>query len=841
MTPERYQHTKWIFAEACSRSAAERGAYLDRACAGDSELRAEVDGLLAHDEKSLPLEGGISAAALLGAGPLDAGVTDAASSEPASAAVREQIPHRIGPYRIIRKIGQGGMGAVFEAEQDNPRRTIALKVIRAGIASEQILHRFKLEAHALGRLQHPGIAQVHEAGIAEIQTAAGLVIEQPFFSMEFIRGQALSEFARRQNLTTRQRLELLAKICDAVQHAHQHGVIHRDLKPGNILVDEAGQPKILDFGVARITDADTQMTTLRTAAGQLIGTIAYMSPEQVAGTRNDLDERSDVYALGVVMYELLAGRLPCDLSSKTIPEAARTIAEEDPLPLSAIKRAFRGDLSTIVAKALEKDRERRYQSAADLAGDIRRFLSDQPILAHPVTTFYQLRKFARRNPALVGGVLVAFGALLIGIAGTTSQAIRATRARNRSLRAERVAQQSRAEAEAQRAEAQRQEAIAQAVNDFLTDDLLAAANPEKEPDRNVTVREILDRAAAAIGDRFEQQPLVEAAVRATLGDAYHALGEDQLAEAHAARALALRKQALGDEDTLTLGSMYRLATIYSSLARYDEAEQLLVQALALGRGRLGDDNPATLATMNNLGLLYGRQGRDAEEEALLLETLGIARRSIGPNTSAAVVAMGNLADLYARHKRFGEAEPLYLEALDICRGEWGEEFPATLAQMSNLSNMYARQGRFAEAEPLCVKTLAIRRRVLGQDHPRTLASLNSLAVLYKRQGRYAEAEPLLLQALEAKRRELGDEHPNTLVSLNNLGGLYVAQGRYAEAEEVVVKLLETRRRVLGEQHPQTLSTIRNLAEIYDALGRTEEAAQLRATLQAPGDQPGADD
>jgi eukaryotic-like serine/threonine-protein kinase len=841
MTPECYQQIKQIFAAACSLPAPERQTYLDQACAGDPALRAEVDGLLAHDEKSLPLEGGISAAALLGAALGDTGATSAASSGSDATGAREQIPARIGPYRILSKIGEGGMGAVFEAEQDNPRRIIALKVIRSGIASEQVLQRFKLEAHVLGRLQHPGIAQIHEAGTAEVQTTDGLIIEQPFFSMELIRGQRLSEFVRRQHLGTRQRLELLAKVCDAVHHAHQHGVIHRDLKPGNILVDASGQPKILDFGVARVTDADVQVTTLHTAADQLIGTLAYMSPEQVAGRRDGLDGRSDVYALGVLMYELLAGHLPCDLAGKTIPEAARTIAEEDPLPLSALNRAFRGDLSTIVAKALEKDKDRRYQSAADLAGDIRRYLSDQPILAHPVTTLYQLRKFARRNPALVGGVLVAFAALLIGIVGTTSQAISATRARNRALEAERAAQQSRAEAEAQRAEAQRQAAIAQAVNDFLTDDLLAAASPEKEPERNITVRAILDRAAAAIGGRFDEQPLVEAAVRATLGDAYHALGEDQLAEPHAARALDLRTKTLDEEDPLTLGSMYRLATIYSSLARYNEAEPLLVKVLAIRRRHLGDENPATLATMNNLGLLYGRQGRDDDAEALLVQSLASARRSLGADSSAAVVAMGNLADLYTRHKRFSEAEPLYMEALEICRNERGEEFPVTLAQMSNLANLYARQGRFAEAEPLCVKTLEIRRRVLGEDHPRTLASLNSLAVLYKRQGRYAEAEPLLLQALEAKRRELGDEHPNTLVSLNNLGGLYVAQGRYAEAEELVVKLLETRRRVLGEQHPQTISTLRNLIEIYTALGRTEEAEQLRATLPAKAARPAPDD
>jgi non-specific serine/threonine protein kinase/serine/threonine-protein kinase len=313
----------------------------------------------------------------------------------------------MGRYRIVRLIGDGGMGAVYEAEQESPRRTVALKVIKPEFTSLELLRRFEQEAQALGRLQHPGIAQIYEAGAAD--TGHG---PQPYFAMEFIHGQSLREYADRHNLSARDRLGLLARVCDAVHHAHQRGLIHRDLKPDNILVDETGQPKVLDFGVARVTDGDMQ-ATLYTGIGHLVGTLEYMSPEQVLGDPLALDTRSDVYALGVILYELLADRMPYTIG-KSVLEAARTIRETDPARLSSFNRSYRGDIETIVAKALEKDKTRRYSSAAELAADIRRYLNDEPIVARPPSASYQLQKFARRNKALVTGaivvLLVAYGA-----------------------------------------------------------------------------------------------------------------------------------------------------------------------------------------------------------------------------------------------------------------------------------------------------------------------------------------------------------------------------------------------------------------------------------------------
>jgi len=351
-------------------------------------------------------------------------------------------PASIGRYRIIRLLGEGGMGAVYEAEQDQPRRRVALKMIRSGWASPEMLCRFELEFQVLGRLHHPGIAQIYDAGAIEAGFGA-----QPFFAMEMIHGKTLIEYANHKRLTLSERLALMVRICEAVEHAHQRGIIHRDLKPGNILVDETGQPKILDFGLARLTESDVQATR-QTDMGQILGTLPYMSPEQVLADPLALDTRSDVYALGVILYELLAGKLPYQLSPH-LHEAVQTIQRVDPLPLSSLNRACRGDVETITAKALEKDKTRRYGSAAELAGDLRRHLEDRPIAAKPASTAYQVQKFARRNKALVAGVAAVLVTLLAGAVVSTMEAVRARKAEKVAVDQKNFAEKSRADAEKQ--------------------------------------------------------------------------------------------------------------------------------------------------------------------------------------------------------------------------------------------------------------------------------------------------------------------------------------------------------------------------------------------------------
>jgi WD40 repeat protein len=415
------QRVEELFHQSVDLAPEQRAAFLDEQCAGDAELRTAVEELVALDSK-------VREGELLLHSPLETMRQNLAAVPPLP------LPPTISRYRLVRVLGEGAMGTVYEAEQDNPRRTVALKVLRPALASADLLKRFAQEVQILGRLHHPGIAQVYDAGVAEWG--------QPYFAMELIAGVRLDEYAHQHSLDVRGRLELITRVCDAVQHAHEKGVIHRDLKPGNILVEESGQPKVLDFGVARATDAELATTNAQTETGQLLGTLGYMSPEQVEANPATIDRRCDVYALGVILYELLAHRLPYSLMHLPLPEAARMICEQEPTRLGAIDTRLRGDVETIVAKALEKDRARRYASAGDLASDVRRYLNNEPIHARPASALYQLGKFARRQKALVGGVL---GVIVALVAGAVVSVLYAVRAEHNAREARQNEQKARAQ------------------------------------------------------------------------------------------------------------------------------------------------------------------------------------------------------------------------------------------------------------------------------------------------------------------------------------------------------------------------------------------------------------
>ena len=781
MTPERRQQVQAICDAVIDCAPEERSARLEALCAGDDQLKRDVAAMTAD-------------ATRLGA-----------RSE---GSVPGWMPETIGSYRILRLVGEGGMGVVYEAQQSQPQRTVALKVIKPGLASPEILRRFRLESQALGRLQHPGIAQIYEAGTADSGFGP-----QSYFAMEFICGETLREHAESRHLNARARLDIVARICDGVEHAHQRGLIHRDLKPGNILVDAAGHPKILDFGVAHLTDKDAHATQ-QTALGQLVGTLAYMSPEQVLADPLELDTRCDVYALGVILYELLAGQLPYTISGN-LHEATQTILEVDPPRLGSISRFYRGDVETIVAKALDKDKTRRYGSAAALADDIRRYLADQPVLARPTTASYQVRKFARRHKALVGALIAVFAVLMAGVAASTWQAMRANSERDRAVR-----EKERADTEAD---------TAKAVIDFLKNDLLvqaapaAQSRPDVKPDPDLKVRTALDRAAARIEGKFSRQPAVEASIRQTLGETYRELGLYPEAERELTRAVEMRTRVLGAEHPDSLRSLSVLGTLYRFQGKIADAESVLTRLLDVHRRVYGDSHKETLDLTNELALLYIEQGKFAQAEPFAKAALEGGLRIEGSDSAAAASLINNLGLVYWNQGKYDKAEELYTKALDIRHRVQGEEHPETMITLNNLAVLYSSQGKYASAGQFHTRLLEVRRRVLGPEHPDVLFSMHSLADTYLREGKYSEGEALNEKLQEMQRRVLGETHPLSLLTLYQRGIFYRVRENYQQSDAIYTRVLQIRRRVMGDKHPETVRAMIGLAINAMMQGRYEEA------------------
>ncbi len=733
---------------------------------------------------------------------------------------------RIGPYLLRRQIGEGGMGLVWEADQQEPiRRRVALKMVKRGMDTAEFIARFSSERQALAMMNHPAIARVLDAGATEEG--------RPYFVMEYVEGVPLNVYCDQERLSIRRRLELFVHVCEGVQHAHQKAIIHRDLKPSNVLVTEVdGQPlpKIIDFGVAKALDRSQFDDTLSTGAGQLIGTPEYMSPEQTGLTGEGLDTRTDVYALGVLLYELLVGQRPFrreDLAAMSFLEVLQVIREvEPPRPSTrattisrhtpevladlarsrdcepaGLVRRLRGDLDWIVMKALEKDRERRYDSASALAEDVRRHLEDQPVSAGPPSKRYRVRKFVRRHRTgvLAGGVALA--AILLGIAGTTTGMIRAVNAERRA-----------------RLEA----ATAQQVSSFLVG-LFQVSDPDQARGSTITAREILDAGSERIGTELAGQPLTQARLLGTMGTVYRKLGLLEAAEPQLQRALELRRGQPGVPASDLAASLGELADLYLDQARYADAEQALREAMPLVDEADREGRLQLAGSLTDLGSVYRRQGRYDEADPLYRQALDIRLSELGPRSPVVADSYNSLAILGWNRGRFDEAERLYLQALAIWEGAYGEDHADVAKGLNNLALLYHHQKRHREAQRMYERAIGIYERILGPEHPRLATAVNNLGLVMHEQGDLDAAEPRYLRALEIREKVLGAAHPDVAQTLNNLGNLRRDQKRWGEARADYERALAIRRAALGESHSDVGWTLRDMGRMLREQGLPAEA------------------
>ena len=779
--PGRWRRIKEIFSHALRLEALERAEYLQRVCGGDASLRREVEELLrSHGESNAFLE-----------------LPESAAPE-GGAFLTNLVGVRIGHCRLVEVISSGGMGTVYKAVQEDLDRSVAVKVMRPSLFSPQSIRRFEFEARVLGRLTHAHIAQIVETGTFQHDG-----MELPYFVMEYVEGaRFLTEYARKEGLTIRERLELFLQVCDGVQHGHRKGVIHRDLKPANLLVDREGQVKIIDFGVARATDADLALTTCRTEVGQLLGTLQYMSPEQCLADPGELDTRSDVYALGVVLYELLCDTLPYDVGKAPVFEATRIIREQEPRRPSTINGALRGDLETILLKTLSKDRERRYSTVGALREDLRRYLEGDVILARPTGPVTRMLLRIRKNPVISGAAGVVF--LLTAAFAGYILFVSYPRLKEESENTKRI-------------------------NQFL-EDALSSSDPYSR-DGKADVVDILDQASRRIDTEFPRKPAIEASLRMTLGVTYLNHGRYESAREQFEKSLAIRRRLFGEEGEETVTVENWLGAALRSMGELEAAETLLERSFEKGLRCFGKEHSVTIQAMTYLALVYQNQGRLEEAEPLLQRVLELDLRILGKEHRYTLMAMNNLALVLQEKGVLDEAERLDREVIRIQAGLFGEDHPQVLDTMNNLALVLQQQGKKEEAEALFRKALAGQERILGREHPHTLNPLHNLGILMAQEGKFQEAESVYREVVEIRTRVLGPEHPDTLLAMDNLASVLRKQGEFEESLALSRKALETEIRVLGREHPNTLRSMYNLAVGLKKAGRLEEAERLyRETL-----------
>ena len=809
MNPDSYQRVREIYHAACGLSTGQRGKLVRRLCGRDAALLGEVQSLLRHHEDQVDS---------LRESPWNIrNQLLANSADGLNQAVKEDwlkmIPESIGNYRILRLIGEGGMGIVFEAEQENPNRRVAVKILRLGFGTEKLFRRFQHEAEMLGRLRHVGIAHIYEAGIH--QQASGAPI--PFLAMELIDGLPLPEYARQRGLGVRERLGLLAAVCDAIEHAHQNGVIHRDLKPANVLVDAAGQPKVLDFGIARATDADVRMTTMQTVPGQLIGTIPYMSPEQASGDPAALDTRSDVYSLGVILYELLTGHLPYDFLNRSVADAVRLIHDTEPTRISSRDSAFRGDIDTLLAKALEKDKTRRYHSAAELGSDIRRYLAHQPLVARPASSMYLLRKFARRNRFLVSAAAICLILLIAGTTGTTIGLISATKA-NRQL-ADAVVEVATQRDRARESEikANTELARSQLVVRFMRS-MLRSVHPSVARDLDTALlRQILENAVEKLDSgEVAGEPAVEAEMRSTIADTYMGIGDNVAALRVIEPAIRLAHAAPSSEAVSFRIARIFYATTLVVWGRDAEARAEFEQCMAIQDSGFAPEDETAAVLCSNYGGLLGTLGEAERAMDLHRRALEIRRRVHGDAQENTAASMGNIAGCLKDLKRYHESLAMMQDVLTVYReADPPRWLHLTIAQ-NNTADLLLLMNRPAEAETLTRDALEICARIYQPDHQQIGILHHTLGRALRAQSRHQEAIRHFTNAAQILTSAFDEHHVFVAIARMDLGTELTAIGHYADAERELLTAYG-RFRVLGAQsNDEAAECARSIANLYGA-------------------------
>jgi len=787
--------------------------------------------------------------------------------EAASASIdqlTEKAGLRIGRYKLLRVLGEGGMGIVHLAEQSGTiRRRVALKIVKLGMDSKRVIARFEAERQALALLDHLNIAHVYDAGTTE----AG----RPYFVMEYVRGLPITEYCDHHKLSINERLRLFQHICQAIHHAHQKGIIHRDIKPSNILVftqDDKAVPKVIDFGIAKAISQPLTERTLLTEENQLLGTPEYMSPEQVDMAGEDIDTRSDIYSLGVLLYMLLTGVLPFDsdalrtggiehirqiireIAPKTpstrltrLGEEAGKVAENRRTEVATLAKCLHRELEWIPLMAMRKERSERYRSACELSDDIENYLKGAPLMAGPPTAGYRLRKFLRRHKALVGGIAAV---LVVSVIGTVV-----------SLKFAIGQASTRAESEA--------------VAAFLSRDVLKAVRVLKGPD--ATIGDLLNVVSQKLEGKFEDQPVVEADIRWEVGMAYRGFFDYGAAITHLARSYELRRDRFGEREEPTKYTKNYLAMTYNLAGQYSEAERLFDELI-------DDTDPGNVRELPgyrcNLAGAYLHQGRYEKAKQIYVDMLELGRQmelEVGEPwwrfwSSKDYPYMASLGKAYMRLGQYKEAEQRFNQFWDdrgdaalkypymVCLGYlymaqgrypaaadlftrgieycgWdlsGKDHAATLAHMNGLAVLHTKQEDYSQAERLFSEVLADRQRMLGENHPRTLETVNDLGILRREQGQHEEAEKLLTEAHGGRHMKLGPDHPATLESKHELAVLYLVQSQYDKAEPLLLEARQGREAKLGPGHPHTVESLKQLVELYDAWDRPDKANAWRAKL-----------